>query len=1134
MNEISLWLERIGLGQYAPVFIGENIDLHILPTLTDGDLKELGLSLGHRRTFLRAMQKLTAQNERNAPESWLPSREGQRRQLTLLFCDIVDSTRLSTRLDPEDLREVIGAYRLACTLPIKRYDGFIARFVGDGVLAYFGYPQAHENDAERAVRAGLGIVEAVSNLNAGFGPEKAVELSVRIGIATGFVVVGDMLDGGTREDDAVTGEAPNLAARLQGLARADTVVVSANTKQLVGDQFEFIDLGERPLKGIDKPIRAWQVSVEKGESRFAARSSRLSPLVGRDMEIELVRDRWQTALSGKGQVVLLRGQAGIGKSRIVATFREEIDGAPGPIRPQILSFQCSPFHSNTSLYPIIRELERLVAVTRGETDEHRLDKLKGLFAGLEDEVALFADLIAVPSRPPDPTPTMGPTEKRQRTLEALIRWFGSLASDRPLLLLFEDLQWLDPTSRLLLRRLTAWAERARALMIATVRTNGSDDRSLEHDPEFDVAKWSAAPHVTDCDLHELGERESTQLLLAVAKGRSLPAPVIESLLRKAEGNPLYIEELTKGWIESVLERANSEGYAAKIRSTVGIPSTLMDALMARLDQAGPAHEVAQQAAVIGHDFSLTFLSAVSTLPPHRLRDGLEALTRAEIVTRTGPAPEYMYQFKHALLQDAAYRSLLKSRRREIHLKIAQELDREGRSSSGGMDEVLAQHYALGGAPREAIACWRRAAEQAFTRSAHTEAANLLQRAIDVLDQVNDLAARLRMELDLTVELAAALRSIHGYAAPIAEEHYLKAHELSQRTGDSSKRFNIEWGLMQCNYVKGEVGAASRIAKGLFEHAKHHPDRPFVDAHLAEGMVGFQLGEFESARQSFDRGVALSRPEIDQPHFFTHGQNPGTFCASFLAYTLWFLGYPDRAKTMIENNLAIARARSSDPSHVHSFVNALTYAVRIHQNRREAALTKKFAEELLIISRRNHYSYYEALAITHMGWANSTEQSLHVGIEQMRQGLAAIVRTGTLNTLPSFYARLAELYARIGLRHKAFRALDKAKDGNCRSMLFWDAEIERLRGEAYLLTSPADPERAAAAFRSSLDIARRQNARSLELRTATSYARLLQMQNCREEGYDLLESCLSAFDEGMDTIDVLEARSLMSELAHRLS
>jgi class 3 adenylate cyclase/predicted negative regulator of RcsB-dependent stress response len=1129
MDDVSLWLEGIGLGQYAPIFVRESIDFRTLPRITEEDLKDLGLPLGHRRALLAAIEELERGKEK-PPNAEPAARAGQRRQLTLMFCDMVDSTRLSTRLDPEDLREIIGAYRLACALPIKRYDGYVGRLIGDGILAYFGYPQAHEDDAERAVRAALDVVEAMTGLNAGLGREKSVELAVRIGIATGFVVVGDMFDGRTREQDAVIGEAPNLAARLQGLARPNTIVVSDKTKQLVGDQFEFLDLGESRLKGLDGLVQVWQVQGETGGSRFAARGPRLSPLVGRDAETELIGERWQRALGGAGQIVLLRGEAGIGKSRVIAAFRNWLAARSDGNRPRILSFQSSPFHSNTSLYPIIRELERLAGVTGSEPEPRKREKLDGLLAGLPEEAPLLVELLAGRSDRPPAMPAMAPSEKRQRTLEALMKWFASLSSDRPLLLLFEDLQWLDPTAKLLLRRLVAWAERSPVLILATLRTTGTSDAPAD----LELDRWASAPQVTVRDLQPLSALHSIQLMQAVAKGRAVPEPVTETLLRKAEGNPLYIEELTKGWIEAVSDSLHDDDRSAKLHPAVSIPSTLIDALMGRLDKAGAAHEVAQQAAVIGPDFSLSLLSAVSDLPAERLEHGLAALARAEIIAPSGPPTLHIYRFKHALLQDAAYRSLLKSRRRAIHLKLAEHLERESRDSGWSSDEAIGQHYASGGAPRQAIASWRRAAEQAFARSADREAANLLQQAIDLLETIDDAAERTRLELDLTLELAAALRSVYGYAAPIAEEHYRKAHELAKKTGDSSRMFNILWGLMQSSYVKGETGAASSIVKDLFAHAAHHPDKPYVDAYLAEGMVSFQQGEFEAARRSFERGVASSNREADQPHFFTHGQNPGSFCASFLAYTLWFLGFPDTAKATVEANLAIARARLSDASHAHSYVSALTYAVRIHQNRREAGATKSYAEELATIARRNHYSYYEALAVTHLGWANSIERSPEVGIEQMQQGMAAIIRTGTVNTLPSFYVRLAELHARTGQRREALQALDAAKSGNCRGMLFWDAELERVRGEIFLLTEPTDADQAASAFRASLAVAGRQGARSLELRTATSYARLLQRQESWSSAREILGNALAGFEEGSETADLMEARALLDELTISMS
>lgn len=1116
MDEISLWLEKIGLGQHASLFLSENIDLSVLPALTDHDLKELGLSLGHRRKLLGAIQRLGAEAAAR-PVLFPPAREGQRRQLTLLFCDLVDSTRLSTRLDPEDLRAVIGAYRLACMLPVKRFGGYVGRLVGDGVLAYFGYPTAHEDGAERAVHAGLGIVAAMNGVNAEFGADRAPKLAVRIGIATGFVVVGDMLDTGAPEKDAVVGEAPNLASRLQALAEPDTIVISASTKQLIGDRFECRDLGEQKLKGIDKPTHAWRVLGENPENRFTARSASLSPLVGRAAELSLLSERWRAAFSGAGQVALLRGEAGIGKSRIVASARAEI-GAEGDAAPaRILTFQCSPFHSNSALHPIAAELDRLSTLRRRVTDADEAPP-----ATADQETQLLAAILAPAA------PSMSAPEKRRRTLDAIVEWFGALAAERPLLLLFEDLHWLDPTSLLLLGRLVDWVRDRRVMIIGTLRTDSADEAGLAERIGLQVVGWAASAHVTLVDLGELTDTQSAELLQAVA-GRELGAPVIEALLRKAQGNPLYIEELTRGWIESVLEPGVLEIDPARLRSAVGIPTTLMDALMARLDRAGAALEVAQHAAAIGDSFTPGFLAAISTLSPARIDEGLEALIRLAIVARGADSAEPVLRFKHALLQDAAYRSLLKSRRRVLHLKIAEALERQRDGARGGADTVIAEHYALAGAPREAVSAWSRAAEDAFARSAQTEAANLLRRAIAALDGIVDVAERAKLELDLALHLAAALRSIHGYAARVAEEQYAKARALAVKTGDATGRFNIEWGLLQCAYVKGDMASARSIAEGLFEHARDHPDRPYVDAYLARGMVSFQLGELDAARAEFEQGLEISRRETDPPHHFTHGQNPGMFCASFLAYTLWFLGHFDRAFQLITENLRIARARSNEPSHVHSFVSVLTYAARLHQNWRETTQTRRFAEELRAVAQRNHYAYYEALAAAHLAWANSADQPSQRGIGEMRQAIAAIIRTGTVNTVTGFYARLAELYLRVGETASAFRALDKARAGRCRSIVFWDVEIERIRGEAFLVAPTPDEAAASACFRASLDLVERQNARALGLRSAVSYARLLARQGRLRDARQLLERARGGIVAKYDTLDIIEARNLAASI-----
>ena len=790
------WLEKMGLEEYVPVFIREDVTFEILPLLTDSDLRELGLSLGHRRIFLRAAEALARQDEdaSNSPRSW---GQGERRQLTLLFCDLIGSTQLSTQLDPEDLRDVIGAYRQACAIPIRRYGGFVGRHAGDEVFAYFGYPMAHEDDAERAVRAGLGIIGAMQKLNAVPGRRQEIELAVRIGIATGFVVVGDMVCAGTNEPDAVTGKAPNLAARLQVIAEPNTVVVAHETKQLIGARFEYRPLGEKALKGINRPVPIWQVVAERDESRFAARSSKLTELVGRDDEIELGLSRWRTALHGRGQVLLFRGEAGIGKSRLVATIRDRIVGEHGANSLTMAMWQGSPFHSNTVLYPIIRGLERLAAIGTRDTDLVKREKLHLLldeFSVDSNAIAFFSDLLAIPPDQLQPSISMGPGEKRNRTLEALLNWFRSMAASRPLLLIFEDLQWLDPTSQVFVERLVSWTRTSHVLILMTMRTDLPQTARPHSRQELPTSRWLTAPNTTVHDLTELSEAQSRLLAAAVCQGVELPPSAINTVLKKSEGNPLFVEELTKG----LLETASWQGRPTKnavdmTNSQVAIPSTLQDALMSRLDQAGPAREIAQHASVIGREFSLALLSAVSNLPEDRVRNGLEVLVRSELVVPSGVLVGRTYAFRHALLRDAAYRTLLRSQCKEMHLRIADVLDVQMGSEPKALHEVIAHHYALGGAPREAIARWKLAADQAFAHSAHTEAANLLEHAINAVGELGNAPDRLCLELDLTLLRAAALRSLHGYGSQVAEQSYLRARDLCIEAGETENSIQYRMG-----------------------------------------------------------------------------------------------------------------------------------------------------------------------------------------------------------------------------------------------------------------------------------------------------------------------------------------------------
>ena len=1128
MSDLGPWLQRLGLEQYADLFAIHGVDMDVLSGLTDRDLKELGLPLGPRRIILRTIAKLTEDSA--SPGKSLP-RAPERRQLTLLFCDLVNSTGLSARLDPEDLRDVIGAYQQACSLPIKRFEGHVARYVGDGILVYFGYPVAHEDGAERAVRAGLEIVKAVARLNAGVGREKHIDLSVRVGIATGVVVVGDIVSEGVVERDAVVGKAPNLAARLQSEAAPNTVVVSPLTKQLAGG-LNYLSLGERKLKGIDEQTTIWQVVGERVVSRLEARSAALTPFVNRDDEIEILLKRWECARLGEGQVVLLSGEPGIGKSRIAAEASDRISAMErksGAAPPTVLCLQCSPYHSNTALYPVIRQLEQLAAIDSREAAESKFAKLESLLkhSGANDgeTISLLANLCGFELD--ERALAISPRERRHRTIDALKAWCRSLAADRPLLLIFEDLQWVDPTSRLLLHQLVDWAKAAPALIIATQRTDRRDEQAGRNSPQFMTAP-DAPPHVTYCKVCQLTPGETLQLIAAASIGRALPPNVMELVQQRSERIPLFAEELTIGLLEA--ETLSNPDQEREWARPLAIPSTINDALMARLDQLGRAKEIAQQGSVIGREFSLSLLAKISGMSDDNLLEHLQNLERSDVITASGSTPG-TYSFRHTLIRDAAYRSLLRQTRREIHLIIATELELCGADHAESSDELIAQHFSHAGARDEAIKWWYRAAKQAIARSAHEEAANMLEHAFQDFKGLGS-AGSPTLELDLTLSLATALRSLRGYGAPEVEARLLRARELIARGGDATSLFNVEWELFQCRIVRGDIDRALQIAGGLFEYASQHPHRPLVDAHLANGMARFHLGDFEGASAFFGQGVALTHPETDQPHYFTHGQNPGCFCLSYLAHTQCFLGFPHQARATIGRSLSIARRRTFEPGHVYSYVNVLTFAIRVHQFLGEVLEVKHLAEELIGICRRNHYAYYEALGMVHLGWAIGTVNSISLGIEKMCEGLAGLEKTGTMLALPGFYLLLAQLHTRNANLDGAREALHKAAGREGQGTRIWNAEVERMRGVILASGPDSDLGAAEAAYRSSLDLARRQKARSLELRTAVNYARLLERSGRRQEGHDLLKGCLAQIAEGQTTEDVQAALAAMEALADK--
>ena len=756
--DIDGWLHRIGLAQYAQTFRENGIDLGVLPDLTDQDLEKLGVLLGHRRKLLRAIADLET-IEKNAPAVAVaaaapaaprPLDTAERRQLTIMFCDLVGSTALSTRLDPEDMREIVGAYHRCCADLITRAGGFVARYMGDGVLAYFGYPHALEHDAERAVRAGLSLVEAVPKLKTAAG----VPLQVRVGIATGLVVVGDLIGSGAAQEQEVVGETPNLAARLQALAEPGAVVISSSTRRLTGGLFDYRDLGTVALKGFAETVPAWQaLGASAAESRFEALRASTTPLVGRGEEIDLLLRRWEQAKGGEGSVVLLSGEPGIGKSRIAETILERLSGEP---HTRLREF-CSPHHQDTALYPSITQLERAAGFRRDDTDEQRLTKLEAVLAlaanDLGEAVPLLAGLLSIPTGDRYPALDLTPQKRKEKTLRALVAQVEGLAARQPVLLVVEDAHWADPTSLELFELIVERASSLPLLAIVTFR------------PEF-VPPWVGRPQVTLISLNRLPRRLRAEMIAHVTGGKVLPQEIADQITDRTDGVPLFIEELTKAVVESGLLVEAGDRYVATGPVTpLAIPTSLQESLLARLDRLAPTSDVAQIAAALGRQFSHELISAVAAMPRQQLDDALAQLVNAELIFRRGTPPDAEYTFKHALVQDTAYGTLLRSRRQQIHARIAATLEDQFPDIVVAQPALLARHCAEAGLAEKAVVYWLKAGQQALARSATTEAAAQLRKGLDALDGLPDGPGRRQQELDLQLALGLALMATKGYSAP---------------------------------------------------------------------------------------------------------------------------------------------------------------------------------------------------------------------------------------------------------------------------------------------------------------------------------------------------------------------------------
>jgi len=1072
--DVAAWLQGLGLERYVPAFRDNEIDWDALPKLSAEDLKDLGVVLGgHCRRLLDAIAALgaaaPAASATAAPRDAPAPAEAERRQLTVMFCDMVGSTELSARLDPEDLREVIAAYHRAVAEVVARFDGFVAKYMGDGVLVYLGYPRAHEDDAERAVRAGLGVVDAVARLDV-----KSAKLQARVGIATGLVVVGDLIGEGSAQEQSVVGETPNLAARLQALADPDTVVIAAGTRRLVGDLFEARGLGTVEVKGIAGPVPAWQVlRPSVVVSRFEAlRGLALTPLIGRDEEIDLLMRRWARAKAGDGQIVLISGEPGIGKSRIAATLEERLH-AESHLR---LRYFCSPYHQDSALFPFIDQLGRAAEFARDDPPASKLEKLEALLSRAElsdEDVALLGDLLSLPASERHPLPNLNPRRKKERTLEALIRQLEGLARQQPVVMIVEDAHSIDPTSRELLDLTVERVASLPVLLIVTFR------------PEFQPP-WTGQPQVTMLALNRLDRHDRTALVAKIASGKTLPDDVIDQIADHTDGVPLFVEELTKNVLESGLLREERDRYVLDgALPPLAIPTSLHASLLARLDRLASVRQVAQIGAAIGREFSYVLLRTVSRLAEDELKAALARLVASELVFERGTPPDAVYSFKHALVQDAAHGSLLRGPRQQLHARIAEALETQSPELMDSQPELFAQHYAEAGLAEKSVVCWGKAGRRSAGRSAMAEAAAQLQKGLDQLALFPDTPQRQRQELELLSGLGAALLAFKGGAASETGRAYARARELWEQLDSPSEFVHIPFGQSLHHVFRGELDLALRLDEDLLRLSRQRNDSGgLVLGHTSSGRNLMFAGRFAPSRSHLEAGLALYDPNSHRPLARHVGFDLRVGSQAFLGIVLCCLGFSDQA--LSQSTAAIAEARRL--AHPPSLGLSLVFGTRLHSVDGDNAALHEWADKLVALATEQNLLHWRAEGTIYRGWVKVKNGDVAEGISLMRSGSSAYRTAGAAAWVPYHTALLARASEIAGQIDEGLSLLDDALQIVERTGERWPAaELNRWKGQ--LLLRQGHSKAAEELYRKALSIAVEQEAKLWELRAAASLARL---------------------------------------------
>jgi class 3 adenylate cyclase/predicted ATPase len=1101
--------------------LDNDIDFEVLPEITDDDLKELGISIGHRRKILAAIKRLdtsvepvprTPDDELKAPDKSVTD-NAEHRQLTVLFCDLVGSTELSQSLNSEDLREVMIAYQTSCKAAIERHKGFIARYMGDGLLVYFGYPRAHEDDAQLAIRAGLAIVESVRELDNETGRVKGVALSVRVGIATGPVIVGDLIGEGSSQESAVVGETPNLAARIQGIADPNQVLISPATYRLARGFFQCESRGLMDLKGISEPVEIWQTTEEmRTDSRFeSSNKENLTPLIGRDEELAILKRRWSLSREGKGQVVFITGEPGIGKSRLIQALREEAS-SDSLVH---VRYQCSQHHIHSPLYPILSHFEFAAGIANTDTGDEKLDKLAGLLDRLgdnnESHMPLLASLLSIPLNGRYQPFQGDPRQQRQAVLAMLQYQFELLSSSRPILCLFEDVHWIDPSSMELIDRLVERIRELPVLLILTYRAS------------FDCP-WTGLSHTSLISLNRIARDETLAIVEKLSARHSLSDKLIEHIVSRTDGVPLFVEEMTKMLLESDY---NQPGKSNEPDSEIRPPETLRDSLMARLDRLGSAKSVAQVCSVIGRSVNYTLLEKVADLQPEQLNNLLRQLTDSELMSCRGAPPHTEYTFKHALIQDTAYQSMLRSKRSAIHSRSADAIHEYFPAEFEQHPEIIAHHYLMADRKQLALDYFEKAAARTLGQSNYAEGIYYLNQALEIIRDEPESPQRNEREIRIQTSMGGAMIATKGFAHPETGATYARAAELVKLLGGDTTRFNpVRYGVYVFHLVRSELQLAHELAADFVaaSESQSNPTEHLV-AYRTMGICLAFMGRWEESIFYLDKALALYDIEQHRSLAVTYAQDPRISALTLKSWALLHLGRFDEA--LNTSDLAVAEANTFQHLHTTAYTLGLT-GTMFHQYRGDLKRARQGADALVDLCTKQPVPLWTNLAFCLQGWAIGMEGDISTGIKQLDVGYDGFVGTGA-HLFMSYYSTLkAEVYVNGGNHDMAVSCLERARELQDANEEGWfAADLCRIYGDLCRkmdLTGRADAE-----YQAGIKVALDHGDLLNLLRCTMGLAEMARNSVEKQAMRMRLEDIYRQFSEGSDSQDLVRAKALLDSL-----